>query len=129
MADSRGQWKAQRLEGPHAGRALIENEKRMKAVEEAGRKKAPDARLRRAIDSARIVKGRPAVARQEKPLSTEPDELFLKRMAHSVGRRRGHPLMLVYLKITEEELLRRGWEEHEAKAVIVEMAMFEERLE
>ena len=128
MTGSRGQWKAQRLEGPHAGRALMENERRMKAVEEARRKKSPDARLQRAVDSARIKDERP-VAGHEKPLSTEPDELFLRRMAHSVRRRRGHPLMLVYLKITEDELLRRGWEEHEAKAVIVEMAMFGERLE
>jgi hypothetical protein len=122
------QWKAQRLEGPHAGRALIENEKRMKAVEEAGRKK-PDARLQKAIDSARIrAEERPVLAK-EKPLSTEPDELFLGRMAHSVKRRRGHPLMRIYLRITEDELIRRDWEGHEAKAVVVEMAMFEERLE
>jgi hypothetical protein len=123
--------KPEQLETRHAHRALAEAEKRSKVVEESVRAREHEeskGRISAALKEAELPANVKA-SEPESPLSTESDELFLKRMAHSISRRKGHRLMAqLYLKMTEDELARRGWAPHDIKAAIVEMTMFKERL-
>lgn len=134
-------WKAQSVEEQQAARVRSEVSGRRRVVERAKARAerkiekvaAKDtgiskggAELKAALEAAKIMSDR---EEDQKPLSTEPDELFLDRMAYAINNSlHNKHLRDVYVRVTAKELMRRGWKEEDIKAAITERTIFSKRL-